>query len=157
MFIEPTITWVPSQFSGYIWLDTKIVFLKKNFFLNLITSNHLSYLSPDLQAATVRSMSKSSTTILDTTTDALLLNQESLVKGEVYRVTLLAGQPKLMEWDTVDAMSYRTFGSGSRMCSCQIRHCTSSLMVQFVFVQTVYISQSVVRTVPRKCKYQLVI
>ena len=29
MFIEPTITWVPSGFSGYIWLDTKIVF-KKN-------------------------------------------------------------------------------------------------------------------------------
>ena len=30
MFIEPTITWVPWGFSGYIWLDTKIVFLKKN-------------------------------------------------------------------------------------------------------------------------------
>ena len=29
MFIEFTITWVPSGFSGYIWLDTKIVF-KKN-------------------------------------------------------------------------------------------------------------------------------
>ena len=29
MFNEPTITWVPSGFSGYIWLDTKIVF-KKN-------------------------------------------------------------------------------------------------------------------------------
>ena len=28
MFIEPTITWVPSGFSGYIWPDTKIV-LKK--------------------------------------------------------------------------------------------------------------------------------
>ena len=28
MFMEPTITWVPSGFSGYIWLDTKIV-LKK--------------------------------------------------------------------------------------------------------------------------------
>ena len=28
MFIEPTITWVPSGFSGYIWLDTKTV-LKK--------------------------------------------------------------------------------------------------------------------------------
>ena len=26
---EPTITWVPSGFPGYIWLDTKIVFLKK--------------------------------------------------------------------------------------------------------------------------------
>ena len=25
MFIEPTITWVPSGFTGYIWLDTKIV------------------------------------------------------------------------------------------------------------------------------------
>ena len=29
MFIEPTITWVPTGFSGYIWLDTKIA-LKKN-------------------------------------------------------------------------------------------------------------------------------
>ena len=28
-FIDPTITWVPLGFSGYIWLDTKIVFLKK--------------------------------------------------------------------------------------------------------------------------------
>ena len=28
MFIEPTITRVPSGFSGYIWLDTKIVFKK---------------------------------------------------------------------------------------------------------------------------------
>ena len=25
MFIEPTITWDPSGFSGYIWLDSKIV------------------------------------------------------------------------------------------------------------------------------------
>ena len=31
MFIEPTITWVPSGFSGYIWLDTKIVLKKKNW------------------------------------------------------------------------------------------------------------------------------
>ena len=30
MFIEPTITWVPSGFSGYIWLDTKIVLKKKD-------------------------------------------------------------------------------------------------------------------------------
>ena len=30
MFIEPTITWVPSGFSVYIWLNTKIVF-KKNY------------------------------------------------------------------------------------------------------------------------------
>ena len=28
MFIEHTITWVPSGFSGYIWHDTKIVFKK---------------------------------------------------------------------------------------------------------------------------------
>ena len=32
MFIEPTITWVPSGFSGYIWLDTKIV-LKNQYSL----------------------------------------------------------------------------------------------------------------------------
>ena len=31
MFIEPTITWVPLGFSGYIWLETKIVFVKKNY------------------------------------------------------------------------------------------------------------------------------
>ena len=31
MFIEPTITWVPSGFSGYIWLDTKVVLKKKIF------------------------------------------------------------------------------------------------------------------------------
>ena len=29
MFIDPTITWVPSGFSGYIWLDRKVV-LKKD-------------------------------------------------------------------------------------------------------------------------------
>ena len=29
MFIEPMITRVPSGFSGYIWLDTKIVLKKK--------------------------------------------------------------------------------------------------------------------------------
>ena len=29
MFIEPTITWVPSGFSGYIWFDTKIVLKKR--------------------------------------------------------------------------------------------------------------------------------
>ena len=31
MFIEPTITWVPSGFSRYIWLDTKIVLKKFSF------------------------------------------------------------------------------------------------------------------------------
>ena len=29
MFIDPTINWVPSGFSGYIWLDTKIVLKRK--------------------------------------------------------------------------------------------------------------------------------
>ena len=29
VFIEPMITRVPSGFSGYIWLDTKIVFKEK--------------------------------------------------------------------------------------------------------------------------------
>ena len=29
MFIEPTNFWVPSGFSGYIWLDTKIVLEKR--------------------------------------------------------------------------------------------------------------------------------
>ena len=33
MFIEPTITWVLSGFSWYIWLDTKIVF--KFFFQSI--------------------------------------------------------------------------------------------------------------------------
>ena len=31
MFIEPTITWVPLGFSGYIWLDTKIVYKNTGF------------------------------------------------------------------------------------------------------------------------------
>ena len=31
MFIEPTITWAPSGFSGYIGLDTKTVFTKYIF------------------------------------------------------------------------------------------------------------------------------
>ena len=53
MFIEPTITWVPSGFSGYIWLDTKIVLKKKNHeifinkspirFFNLVLFAILSY------------------------------------------------------------------------------------------------------------------
>ena len=34
MFIEPTITRVPSGFSGYIWLNTKIVFKKKKIVTN---------------------------------------------------------------------------------------------------------------------------
>ena len=36
MFIEPTITWVPSGFSGYIWLDTKIVLKKKKKIIIII-------------------------------------------------------------------------------------------------------------------------
>ena len=35
MFIEPTITWIPSGFSVYIWLDTKKV-LKKNYIIIII-------------------------------------------------------------------------------------------------------------------------
>ena len=35
MFIEPTITWFPSGFSEYIWLDTKIVLKKTARLLNL--------------------------------------------------------------------------------------------------------------------------
>ena len=31
MFIEPTITWVPSGFSGYIWLGTRIVLKKRSW------------------------------------------------------------------------------------------------------------------------------
>ena len=29
MFIEPTITWVPLGFTGYTWLDTKIMLKKE--------------------------------------------------------------------------------------------------------------------------------
>ena len=36
MFIEPTITWVPSGFCGYIWLDTKIVLKKKRMYIYYI-------------------------------------------------------------------------------------------------------------------------
>ena len=42
MFIEPTITWVPSGFSGYIWLDTKIV-LKNNYIYNYSHITIISY------------------------------------------------------------------------------------------------------------------
>ena len=42
MFIEPTITWVPSGFSGYIWLDTKIV-LKKKVTQNLYVGQYVVY------------------------------------------------------------------------------------------------------------------
>ena len=31
MFIEPTITWVPSGFSRYIWLDHKNCVKKKSY------------------------------------------------------------------------------------------------------------------------------
>ena len=48
MFIEPTITWVPSGFSGYIWLDTKIVLKKGPCWLpaqhfSLCTMAHLPH------------------------------------------------------------------------------------------------------------------
>ena len=41
MFIEPTITWVPSRFSGYIWLNTKIVLKKKKKLLNIFRKTAL--------------------------------------------------------------------------------------------------------------------
>ena len=36
MFIEPTIIWVPSGFSGYIWPDTKIVLKKTTATMTMI-------------------------------------------------------------------------------------------------------------------------
>ena len=36
MFIEPTITWVSSGFSGHIWLDTKIVLKKESYRAKLL-------------------------------------------------------------------------------------------------------------------------
>ena len=41
MFIEPTITWVPSGFSGYIWLDTKIVLKMMMMLQCFISELHL--------------------------------------------------------------------------------------------------------------------
>ena len=41
MFIEPTIIWAPSGFSGYIWLDTKIVFKKKIWLFGKISHDHV--------------------------------------------------------------------------------------------------------------------
>ena len=41
LFIELTITWVPSGFSGYIWLGTKIVLKKKSFLLHGVLKNGL--------------------------------------------------------------------------------------------------------------------
>ena len=49
MFIEPTITYVPSEFSGYIWLDTKIVF--KNMIPDpnhVITQKYMKETNADL-------------------------------------------------------------------------------------------------------------
>ena len=50
MFIEPTIIWVPSRFSGYIWLDTKIVLKKRKIFnLSFFTNSFgLNYKVCDL-------------------------------------------------------------------------------------------------------------
>ena len=47
MFIEPTITWVPSGFSGYIWLDTKIV-LKKKWHEARITPENIPKRTPKM-------------------------------------------------------------------------------------------------------------
>ena len=40
MFIEPTITWVSSGFSGYLWLDTKIVSKKKKYCMMVRNERH---------------------------------------------------------------------------------------------------------------------
>ena len=39
MFLEPMITWVPLGFSGYVWLDTKIVLKNKLLLKRLLDSN----------------------------------------------------------------------------------------------------------------------
>ena len=48
MFIEPTITWVPPDFSGYIilWLDTKIVLKKLD---DPLIKSSLQYLLTDAE------------------------------------------------------------------------------------------------------------
>ena len=46
MFNEPKITWVPSGFSGYIWLDTKKIVLKKKE--EGLTDNSSSALKVDI-------------------------------------------------------------------------------------------------------------
>ena len=50
MLIEPTITWVPSGFSGYIWLDTKIVFFLKVKCLNSLAPAYLTDLGVGIAA-----------------------------------------------------------------------------------------------------------
>ena len=47
MFIEPTITWVPSVFSGYIWLDPRIV-LKKKYLVSKDFTKRPCHVSPTL-------------------------------------------------------------------------------------------------------------
>ena len=48
LFIEPTITWIPSGFSGYIWLDTKIV-LTKLYYINQVIANlYSAHMDPDV-------------------------------------------------------------------------------------------------------------
>ena len=46
MFIEPTITWVSSGFSGYIWLDTKIVLKKRSYLFNLFIGQAFTSVQP---------------------------------------------------------------------------------------------------------------
>ena len=53
MFIEPTITWVPSKFSVYIWLDTKIVFKKLEACPELLV---LKSVVPGVETATLNSI-----------------------------------------------------------------------------------------------------
>ena len=49
MFIEPMITWVPSGFSGYIWLDTKIVLKKKKIkYLMFVFRKYYSHAKDNL-------------------------------------------------------------------------------------------------------------
>ena len=63
MFIKPTITWVPSGLSGYIWLDTKIVFKKEIFSLQFILNEEeivfFSYFLQILKAFDTRNRSSS--------------------------------------------------------------------------------------------------
>ena len=48
MFMEPTITWVPSGFSGYIWLDTKIVLKRCSYYWGYLSDIYPMFIEPTI-------------------------------------------------------------------------------------------------------------
>ena len=72
MFIEPTITWVPSGFSVYIWFGTKIVFKKRK-----------CWLKPETSGATVAYVYNQGLKILRNFLGNFLRTQTALERDEI--------------------------------------------------------------------------